>query len=179
MVHKFSTCLPPTQRQSLIPSPWDGLNLVTHAYWISKGRIDGITLSRYAYKRTSSGTLTHCLIADKWGWSSALPLPSCQLSSGRRVPTHTEGIRSAPLWPPHCHHQRGKQSVNEPQAPPPITSFSLIDAGEHGGSGVFPLSLGLGWVFPHPFSMNRPLFPQSVGKRKQDFLGAFYVCAWW
>lgn len=171
MVHKFSTCLPPTQRQSLIPSPWDGLNLVTHAYWISKGRIDGITLSRYAYKRTSSGTLTHCLIADKWGWSSALPLPSCQLSSGRRVPTHTEGVRSAPLWPP----------LPPPmgQTEPPTTSFSLIDAGEHGGSGVFPLSLGLGWVFPHPFSMNRLLFPQSVDKRKQDFLGTFYVCAWW
>ena len=99
MVHKFSTCLP-RQRQSLIPSPWDGLNLVTYAYWISKGRIDGITLSRYAYKRTSSGTLTHCLIADRWGWSSTLPLSSCQLSSGRRVPTHTEGVRSAPLWPP-------------------------------------------------------------------------------
>lgn len=67
----------------------------------------------------------------------------------------------------------------KPHLPPPHST--LLMPGGCRGSGIFPLSLDSSRMgIAKCFSIIRLPFPQLFGKRKQDFLGAFYVYAcWW
>lgn len=108
--------------------------------------------------------MTHCLIADRWVWSSALLHPADNLPVEGEYQL-TQRASDQLLSGPHCHHRANMPITHKP------TSYHLIQPLWTWRFQKFfsQIWAGVGWIFLKLFSLNRPLFPPSFGKRKQGF----------